>query len=84
MEFVEVDKYEGPGSGPGYSLNCCKKLLQKPFYFVSCDTLFEVNLDQTPAANWVGVSQVTIDKQASYCNILGIDGVVTDIFDKKM
>ena len=25
FEFVYVDKYFGPGSGPGYSLLCCEK-----------------------------------------------------------
>src|SRR5574342_931429 len=29
--FVSVDKFEGPGSGPGYSLLQCKKYLQLPF-----------------------------------------------------
>src|SRR5437773_7594004 len=30
--FVEVDKLEGSGSGPGHSLLCCKEYLQRPFY----------------------------------------------------
>ena len=34
--FVEVDNYQGPGSGPGYSLLCCLEFLQKPFYFHHC------------------------------------------------
>ena len=29
ITFVDVDKYDGPGSGPGYSLLCCRKYLQK-------------------------------------------------------
>ena len=44
IKFVTVDKYEGPGSGLGYSLHCAYDLLQKPFIFWSCDTVTK-NLD---------------------------------------
>ena len=37
--FVKIKKFQGIGSGPGHSLLCCKKYLQKPFYFISCDTI---------------------------------------------
>jgi len=46
ITFVEVDNFEGPGSGLGYSLHCAYDLLQKPFIFWSCDTVlpaFDVN-----------------------------------------
>ena len=33
FEFVNVDNYFKPGSGPGYSLLCCKKKLNCPFIF---------------------------------------------------
>lgn len=39
IKFVNVDKYEGEGSGLGYSLSCASDLLQKPFWFWSCDTV---------------------------------------------
>lgn len=39
ITFVNVDKFEGPGSGLGYSLHCAYDLLQKPFIFWSCDTV---------------------------------------------
>ena len=41
INFVKVKKFRGPGSGPGYSLICCKKFLNKPFIFVACDTLLK-------------------------------------------
>lgn len=41
IKFVNVDKYEGEGSGLGYSLHCAYDLLQKPFMFWSCDTVFQ-------------------------------------------
>lgn len=39
IKFVEVDNYDGEGSGLGYSLSCARNLLQKPFLFWSCDTV---------------------------------------------
>ncbi|MCD7780880.1 MAG: hypothetical protein LUH05_09450, partial [Candidatus Gastranaerophilales bacterium] len=39
FDFCTVDKYEGEGSGVGYSLLSCEKYLQEPFIFCSCDTI---------------------------------------------
>lgn len=80
--FQEIDKYEGPGSGPGYSLLCCEKHLGKPFYFVSCDTLWEESIDLNPNDNWIGVDSVESDKTANYCNVKIVDGLATAIADK--
>src|SRR4051812_26613251 len=38
FDFVAVDRIEGPGTGPGYSLRACRPLLGRPFYFLACDT----------------------------------------------
>ena len=54
IKFVEVDNFEGPGSGLGYSLHCAYDLLQRPFIFWSCDTVlpsFDVN-EVTYETNW--------------------------------
>ena len=58
IRFVNVDKYEGEGSGLGYSLHCAYELLQKPFMFWSCDTVLP-NFDLNKCdykSNWVIVS----------------------------
>ena len=39
ITYVDVDNYDGVGSGPGYSLLCCKSQLQEPFIFTSVDTI---------------------------------------------
>jgi NDP-sugar pyrophosphorylase family protein len=39
FQFVNVDKYEGPGSSLGYSLLKAKEYLQRPFIFHCCDTI---------------------------------------------
>ncbi len=63
--FVEVDKVEGPGSGPGYSLLCCEPYLQEPFVAFPADNLFITKIDR-PENNWVGVVYGT--KSSDYCS----------------
>jgi NDP-sugar pyrophosphorylase family protein/mannose-6-phosphate isomerase-like protein (cupin superfamily) len=52
--FVEIENYDGEGSGPGYSAIQCKEHLQRPFYFTVVDCLIE---DKVPHldGNWLGV-----------------------------
>lgn len=80
--FVTVDNYEGPGSGPGYSLLCCQEYLQKPFYFVSCDTLWDNSLNWALTDNWLGVARVSALESRSYCNLKIIDDRVVELRDK--
>lgn len=81
--FVDVDNYEGPGSGPGYSLLCCKSHLQKPFYFVSCDTLWKNQIDWNKKNNWFGVDTVEIHDSENYCNLKIENNLISGISDKK-
>jgi hypothetical protein len=55
--FVEVSPFEGTGSGLGLSLQTCKKHLQQPFVFISCDTLAEEPIP-APNSNWMGYAEV--------------------------
>ncbi len=80
--FVAVDNYEGLGSGPGYSLLCCREYLQKPFYFVSCDTLWDNVLDWSMTDNWLGVARINPSESRNYCNLKIIDNRVMELRDK--
>lgn len=84
VDFVEVDRYQGPGSGPGYSLLCCRTLLNRPFYFVASDTLFVPSASPAAGRNWAGVARVPLDLTDSYCNLRVEHGLVTDIRDKQL
>jgi len=64
--FVEVDKYIGPGAGPGYSLLQCKKHLQCPFIFFSSDTIVIEDIP-APDENWFGISPVK--ETEPYCTV---------------
>ena len=57
VTFVDVDLFEGEGSGLGYSLLKCRNYLNKPFIFHSCDTIV---LESVPNIenNWVGLSKI--------------------------
>lgn len=67
--FVEVDNYDGVGSGPGYSTLCCREALQEPFFYVSCDTLWDQDAPLPTDCNWLGSSFVPEGQRAAYCNL---------------
>ena len=72
ITYVDVDNYDGSGSGPGYSLLCCKSELQEPFIFTSVDTIIgdDINLMDV-GENWMGVSTVSWDESLNYCLVDG-------------
>ena len=79
FEFVEVDKYTGPGTGPGYSLLSAKARLQCPFLLTTADTIVE-EAPKPPNYNWVGVSEV--EDTSRFCSYNIKDGAVVGIYDK--
>jgi len=54
ITFVEVDKYEGEGSGLGYTLLACKDKLMCPFIFISNDTIVTDDIPAPVDFNWMG------------------------------
>ncbi len=84
LRFVEIDNYDREGSGPGYSLMQCKDFLQQPFYFVSCDTLWENQLDWQDNNNWLGVSsRIPLKESGNYLNLKIRDRKVVELRDKE-
>ena len=80
--FVEIEKYEGEGTGLGLTVNSCKEHLQCPFIFVSNDTIFEEQLyfDEIQY-NWLGYSP--IEAGGDYRSLeLDDDGNVIKLNDK--
>ena len=72
ITYVDVDNYDKKGSGPGYSLLCCKDELQTPFIFTSVDTILEEDVAFNYVGdNWLGVSEVDIDDSMNYCLVRG-------------
>ena len=79
IDIVEVDKYVGPGTGPGYSLLACKELLKMPFIFFAADTIVLENIPSVEK-NWFGISPVKNPEQ--YCTVRIKDNLVVQIDDK--
>jgi choline kinase/aminoglycoside phosphotransferase (APT) family kinase protein len=58
ITYVYVDKYEGEGSGLGYSILAAEEHLQCPFIYSPNDTIITdsfVNLSPIEHGNWIGV-----------------------------
>ena len=79
IQIVGVDKITEKGSGPGYSLFCCREHLNLPFIFVSVDTLVAEEVPR-PDENWMGVSRVSETKQ--YCTVAIENGAIVRLDDK--
>ncbi len=72
ITFVDVENFEGPGSGPGLSLLKCKEHLQSPFIFTSADTIVKESfVFNELEENWLGVSHVSMEDSLKYCLVKG-------------
>ena len=71
IKFIEIDRYTGRGSGPGYSLLQCKEELQCPFVFGTIDTFFEEDIIFDVENNWIGVSKILEKDSKKYCLVKG-------------
>lgn len=84
ITYVEVDKYEGTGSGPGYSMNCCRAYLQRPFWFITCDCIasyHDIGLWSSVTSNWLGV--YPIENSSNYSTVqMDLDRNVTGFANK--
>ena len=84
FHFVHVDHFQGPGSGPGYSLTRCRAQLPGAFFYVSCDTLWEEPFDLTPAPeNWFAAAPAPPGESARYCNFRVAGDRILSIHDKQ-
>lgn len=80
FSFAVVDPYEGPGSGLGLSMLCCRHHLDCPFIFISCDTLVDEEIPE-PTINWMGYA--TVDDPLPYrCIRKDRDNSVTELCEK--
>ncbi len=77
--FVEVDRFVGPGTGPGYSLLSCKNFLQSPFVFYVADTLVLEEIPE-PNQNWFGITPVKETER--YCTVKIKNNLIYQLDDK--
>lgn len=79
ITFVEVDNFDKQGSGPGYSLLCCKNYLQCPFIQFAGDTLVAEEIP-IPDKNWFGIAKVNNTER--FCSVKVEKGRIVRIDDK--
>ena len=79
--FVDIDKFEGPGSSLGYSILQAKNELQCPFIFHASDTILTKNdIPIGVDSNWcVGSHQ---DDSSQYSTFIVSNGDIDDINEK--
>lgn len=77
--FVNVDRFVGPGTGPGYSLLQCRDHLQCPFVFFAADTLVLEDVPP-PTKNWFGIAPVK--NTENYCTVKIKNNLVCKLDDK--
>ncbi len=79
FSFIEVDRYIGSGTGPGYGLLKCKSSLRCPFVLTAVDTLVLEEIPQ-PRENWFGLARVLNIER--FCSAKISNGRVIKIEDK--
>ncbi len=79
FKFVEIDKYEGEGTGPAYSINQCKEHLQRPFIWTTADTIVSDKLPKL-SGNWLGLYPTDIPELYSTADYK--DNIITGFKNK--
>jgi NDP-sugar pyrophosphorylase family protein/mannose-6-phosphate isomerase-like protein (cupin superfamily) len=82
INFIDVDPHEGIGSGPAFSLECCRKKLQRPFYFCVSDFYTEEKIQNINFSNrnWISIKNTNIPELYSTIEIT--NGKVTKLINK--
>jgi choline kinase len=89
ITYVDVEKFEGEGSGLGHTFKCAEDLLQEPFIYIPNDTVILDTgflIDPVVAGNWIGFydaehSNFNIDRSHYRCVELR-DNAVVNILPK--
>lgn len=69
LKLINVDNFQGEGSGPGYSLKKCKQVIKGEFLLIACDGLYS-DLDKIPLTeNYMGVGDIKKSQTPYYCNV---------------
>ena len=66
--FVDVDDYQGVGTGPGYSIKFAEKYLQRPFIWAAADTVITNDIPK-PDHDWIGLYPTSMPELYSTVNI---------------
>jgi len=79
ITFVEVDKFDGPGSSLIYSMLKASNHLQEPFIYHASDTIV-TDKPSPPKKNWIGGFKGS--GSSNYASFDILDGTINSIHDK--
>lgn len=74
MTFVNIPDWESADSGPGVSALACKQYLQRPFYWVTVDCLFEGNAPSLDG-NWLGLHRTAFPEKYSTAQLDSLNNI---------
>ncbi len=84
IEYVWIDNFAGPNSGPAYSVRQCAETIgEGEFTLITCDGYYECLASISTGRNVLGVARVDSSLQPLYCNVTVTDGCVANIYDKE-
>ena len=79
ITYVDIEKYFGPGTGPGQSLLECRPHLNCPFVFFAADTIVLEEVPN-PDRNWFGIAPVK--KTEDFCTVRIKNNLIYHLDDK--
>jgi len=86
ITFVDIDDYTSSRSGTAYTLKKCTNLLDKPFWYIPCDTYFDTDLIseiKDTSKNYYFTKQVSEDLSDLYTMFKLDNLTITDMVFKE-
>ena len=82
FKFVNIDKFDGPGSGLGYTLRKTKDLIYSPFYFHTNDAIFNKKIPNFDDDTILLSSNLVDSRNYRTASIDETKGIISELHDK--
>tara|TARA_E500000081_G_C6122306_1_gene348740 strand:- start:362 stop:1939 length:1578 start_codon:yes stop_codon:yes gene_type:complete len=80
--YVDIDNFEGPGSGLGYTLSKTHKIIDKPFYFHTNDAIFTKKIPNFDKDTIILSSNMIDSRNYRTASIDEKKGIISALHDK--